>query len=755
MPDLFDLANLIKNVSVDAVKIKQEPGLPEKSSTEILTELFSTFDTDTADLNNSQENEDDDNDDGDVDKSKKKKKKSKKKHKHKEKKHKKKQKSGSDSEPDKDGVKKKKKHRKKLKRRRGSGSADSLDSVGPIHKIKREHSPLNTKKGNENHTLAETMFDPHGEAENEYDPKTNGSESPNLPSISRKIQDDLDDSVAPRLLEKSDQPSKPKILIKDLKNSVVYNETVKEVETIEKEKAARVEDGEISESEDDERTPTLSPTPPLDSFDLSGSASSSNTRNNKKSRYHRNGSPTVSSSMKKDLRYILKKKEKIKKLESDRSSRNGDTSKDKNKDTHGKILRNRDTERRTSSHSKDKKELDSMSFYGNKRDCIVRNTERRHKDRSDEKSSTRSGERSRYRSDHSANDRSRSTDKHRRRSRSRERKDRIEIDKKKLLEIARRNAINMIKRGTLPLAQQDKAIAAIQAGGKTVDELIDFCKSLSKSEALGELSSVSSDEGGSGSEKGFHHPFLLKERPNSIIMNIRDSKQIPTKTFQERTAESSNQLRLQFPVSSGQHHRKTENDWVDVTPPPPPVKKSEPKKLFVPAVTPAVEEPFAILPPRAHSISTEVSISEPVVTPLIGPVAPPGVLPTTQQTGVFSQLPVEQNVDIGTIVSQRLAAMRKLRENPNDVEALSEMYHAQNEMRNWAESKQMPGQFTGSTGVRVLTPAELTAGYQAWARKENIMPMIMEAGILSSSLHPPEDLLQANIRFREETSSAA
>lgn len=50
-------------------------------------------------------------------------------------------------------------------------------------------------------------------------------------------------------------------------------------------------------------------------------------------------------------------------------------------------------------------------------------------------------------------------------------RERIEIDKKKLLEIARRNAINMIKQGTLPLVQQDKAIAAIQAGGKTVDEL--------------------------------------------------------------------------------------------------------------------------------------------------------------------------------------------------------------------------------------------------------------------------------------------
>lgn len=38
-------------------------------------------------------------------------------------------------------------------------------------------------------------------------------------------------------------------------------------------------------------------------------------------------------------------------------------------------------------------------------------------------------------------------------------------------------------------------------------------------------------------------------------------------------------------------------------------------------------------------------------------------------------------------------------------------------MKYWAESKQMPGQFTGSTGAKVLTPAELTSGYQAWARK--------------------------------------
>lgn len=42
-------------------------------------------------------------------------------------------------------------------------------------------------------------------------------------------------------------------------------------------------------------------------------------------------------------------------------------------------------------------------------------------------------------------------------------------------------------------------------------------------------------------------------------------------------------------------------------------------------------------------------------------------------------------------------------------------------MKTWAESKQMPGQFTGSTGAKVLSPAELTSGYQAWARKVTVL----------------------------------
>lgn len=111
MANLFDIANLITAVGVDGVKIKPEPGLPEKSSNEILTELFSTFDAavDVDDIAASSEDTNkqvlnDNIKSVKADKLQIKRKKSKKKHKHKEKKHKKKSRhNSSDSNSDIEG----------------------------------------------------------------------------------------------------------------------------------------------------------------------------------------------------------------------------------------------------------------------------------------------------------------------------------------------------------------------------------------------------------------------------------------------------------------------------------------------------------------------------------------------------------------------------------------------------------------------------------------------------------------------------
>lgn len=105
MADLFDIANLITAVGVDGVKIKPEPGLPEKSSNEILTELFSTFDAPddgTASLEeNSEQQVPNDHVEANKLEGQIKKKKLKKKHKHKEKKHKKRSRhNSSDSNSD-------------------------------------------------------------------------------------------------------------------------------------------------------------------------------------------------------------------------------------------------------------------------------------------------------------------------------------------------------------------------------------------------------------------------------------------------------------------------------------------------------------------------------------------------------------------------------------------------------------------------------------------------------------------------------
>jgi len=89
-------------------------------------------------------------------------------------------------------------------------------------------------------------------------------------------------------------------LIKDLKNSTVYNETVKAIENKQKAKAAKMEDGELSDSSDDNRTPTLSPTPPRDS---SSSFSSSRDR-------IENSMFNSTGESKTDLRLVLKEKEK-------------------------------------------------------------------------------------------------------------------------------------------------------------------------------------------------------------------------------------------------------------------------------------------------------------------------------------------------------------------------------------------------------------------------------------------------------------
>lgn len=56
-----------------------------------------------------------------------------------------------------------------------------------------------------------------------------------------------------------------------------------------------------------------------------------------------------------------------------------------------------------------------------------------------------------------------------------------------------------------------------------MDELTEFCKKLSNGESSGYLSDVSddSDHDEDGNDRPFNHPFMLKERNEPIVMNIK------------------------------------------------------------------------------------------------------------------------------------------------------------------------------------------------------------------------------------------
>ncbi|XP_058461752.1 protein Son [Malaya genurostris] len=321
-----------------------------------------------------------------------------------------------------------------------------------------------------------------------------------------------------------------------------------------------------------------------------------------------------------------------------------------------------------------------------------------------------------------------------------------QFDKQKLLEIARKNAISMLKKGTLPGVQgldkesKEKLIMKMKTSGKSVEELTEYCKKISEKENLNELSSLSedSDHDADGESKAFHHPFQIKD-PGPIVMNIKNAVPLAPKS-----AEQTKALLLQFPVSSGAQHRKMESEWVPVEAAPvsAPVAVVRPEKpipkifpvsaTFVqssdqqqPAYTPVNPPPGPqALPPAVQPPQPEFIINAPLpVPPPVDLSQPPGpvTLPPMHEPPPVEVYPINSEankLDVSSIISQRLNAMRKLQDNPADAEAIKLLYNTQKDMSAWASSKFTPGQFLGSTGVQCLSQKELSEGFQPWATRD-------------------------------------
>ena len=102
------------------------------------------------------------------------------------------------------------------------------------------------------------------------------------------------------------------------------------------------------------------------------------------------------------------------------------------------------------------------------------------------------------------------------------------------------------------------------------------------------------------------------------------------------------------------------------------------------------------------------------------PLLPEGRIKKVVDDKVFDPV-IAPDKDISAIIKSRLDATKKLEESPNDSEALKKLYDAQKMMSKWAESKNKPGQFTGHTGAKILSHAELSTGIQAWAKQEQFL----------------------------------
>ncbi|XP_077488003.1 uncharacterized protein LOC144098921 isoform X2 [Amblyomma americanum] len=268
---------------------------------------------------------------------------------------------------------------------------------------------------------------------------------------------------------------------------------------------------------------------------------------------------------------------------------------------------------------------------------------------------------------------------------------------------------------------------------KSLAALTEICKAISdeeKREYAGEVEPKTAEEVAEEFQQTHHHPFKLKDPPPPIRFNIPNATNLPVKTLAEKVADAAH-LHKQFPVSSGSQHRVKELEWVPVekTEPAAPVKAARAAKSHTHREEGSTS-PLALTPPPAPA-STHMPPYPDTFTPLPTVAAAPPVfqveeVPLPVSSAVISSTVMEppdaaESLDITAIMSRRVEALKALRENPMDLEAMKVYHSCHKEFQAWIASKQEPGQYTGSIDFKPLTPDELSGPNQAWVKKDQFM----------------------------------
>lgn len=265
---------------------------------------------------------------------------------------------------------------------------------------------------------------------------------------------------------------------------------------------------------------------------------------------------------------------------------------------------------------------------------------------------------------------------------------REKVDKVKLLEIARENLAKMIEKGDLPKGTDINKLKLRHlrelTTQKSVQQWTEFCKAISQLESVVCSDDSDVDPDSEEDDKSIksdylfpiRHPFKLKEKKD-IEIKVRDFVNLKCRSASELAVG----LRQQFPVSSGNQHRRKEDEWIQVEPLalpapapapapalPPPLKKT--KKIETPSFT-ETKETKTNEEKTNHLASNETNICGPIETQT----------EISKEDSVFQQSNFP--IDIGTVMAQRLSAMKKLEEDPHNVVALKQMYQAQEMVLNF------------------------------------------------------------------------
>ncbi|XP_032411858.1 protein SON isoform X2 [Xiphophorus hellerii] len=249
--------------------------------------------------------------------------------------------------------------------------------------------------------------------------------------------------------------------------------------------------------------------------------------------------------------------------------------------------------------------------------------------------------------------------------------------------------------------EEVKKKVAKQANSISIKEFTDKCKMIADS--TGELPVALphvSDEEDDG--KLFGGSTIREQKV--INFNINNTTVRPT-------SRSDAEMAKEFPVSSGSQHRKKEGEGVVAYGEWVPVEKTADKST-------STSKKSVSTAPSATSTSLSGEAASDSGLP---DVIEQQVAPVPDSDSVFPEVR-QQNVDITQAVTERIKAQRRLAENPYDVSAICMLSRAQEQVDAWAQSSNVPGLFTGSTGAQVLSSEELsTSGPQAWLKKDQFL----------------------------------